>query len=60
MSFVSFLGQIAKVGLGYLGGGFLVLIGMMIWFGGNGPIGVPITVVGAILFLFGIYTETQM
>lgn len=60
MSFVSFLGQLAKVGLGYLGGGFLVLIGMMIWFGGNTIIGVPITAFGAILILFGIYSEDKM
>ena len=60
MSFASFIGQVLKMGVGYLGGFVLFFSGTMAYGQGFQVIGGLMAVAGAILFLFGIYTQREM
>ncbi|WP_312908483.1 hypothetical protein [Natronosalvus caseinilyticus] len=57
MSFVRFLGWVAKLAFGYIGGFFLVFAGIMIAAQGSSIIGGLVGLAGFVLMLFGVYTE---
>lgn len=59
MSFVSFLKQVGKMGIGY-GLGFLLLaFGLFAYSMQDNPLGILLAIIGFVLLLFGVYTERQ-
>lgn len=57
MSFVAFLKQVGKMALGYLGGFFLIMAGVLIAAQGSTLLGGLVTLAGFVLALFGVYSE---
>jgi len=61
MSFLGFLKNVAKIGLGYVGGFILLFAGLMSFsFANNTVLSVLLVVAGVVLALFGVYTEREM
>ena len=60
MSFVNFLKQVGKLAVGYLGGAFLLIVGLIAMSFGSGISGGLVAIIGFVMLLFGVYTEKEM
>ena len=60
MSFIESLKQVGKIGVGYLGGGFLMFAGLMLWVQQQSlAVASLLLIPGFLLLLFGVYSERQ-
>lgn len=60
MSFGQFLANVGKMAFGYVGGFVLFLTGSLTYSVNGSILGVIVAILGAILVLFGVYTEREM
>jgi hypothetical protein len=60
MGFIRFLGRIARISVGYLGGFLLMATGSLSLSSGNKLTGIVVFVIGAVLALYGVYNDRQL